>query len=928
MSEHKPVVLQTMGASEFDEGFTLRTMLGVLFIAIVMAPGSIYLNLVAGSSLGGAAEWVTIILFVEIARRSMSTLKKQEIFLLYYVAAALMGSELASAGGPLWTQYFIQCDAARDTGIAQQLPSWVGPKLGSAALAARTLFHRDWLPALALMVLGVITSRISWFSMSYLLYRMTSDVEHLNFPMAPIAAGGSTALAESSAGKETWRWRVFSTGAVIGIVFGAIYVGLPTCTGSLTGTPVFLLPIPWLDFTKATEHLLPATALGCTLNLGTLLVGAVLPFWIVVGSFIGAMTSIVVNPLLYHYGWLTSWHPGMDTIQIMFVNGIDFWMSFGMGIAFAVALIGLISTARALTAAGWGAKTRTTTQLPPGRGDFPIPFAIVAYVVVTLLYIFLCKLLVPAFPIWFFFFFGFVFTPINSYINARMIGLTGEFAGIPFVREGAFLFSGYQGVDIWFAPIPISNFGGYVQRFREMELVRLKFTSLMKAEAFMVPIILVCSMCFWALIWKLGPIPSPSYPYAQKMWHLQALNSCLWISGTSGQNSWACLADGGVAGYERGKWETSQDIAARFHGIQVHQVQRPSRTESWFATEAGVFHATGETWVQYRQAQGLPNDQVYALAIGQDQRLYAATAGGLAQFDGQTWRRLGTEPVRSVLADRDGSVWCLTPSGLLRWNGQSWKHFDQTNGFKTNNILSMAIDRTGLFWAGTDQGLASFDGRRWTWSTPPDTGSASAPVSLVAIDEREGKWCLSGKQLYHYDETWTPESWPAQIQSTTIHQLFCTEEALWVCGDAGLFRRDRSGKWEDLSQCPGAPPSPIVSVDAREDQRWLLQAIKPTVIAAGLGVGLFGILGLGWLGLPVIVVYGFIRSLGTIPHLIMPEIIGALLGRYYFRKKFGAENWDLWTPVLCAGFACGMGLIGMASIAFVLAAKAVIATPF
>jgi hypothetical protein len=45
-------------------------------------------------------------------------------------------------------------------------------------------------------------------------------------------------------------------------------------------------------------------------------------------------------------------------------------------------------------------------------------------------------------------------------------------------------------------------------------------------------------------------------------------------------------------------------------------------------------------------------------------------------------------------------------------------------------------------------------------------------------------------------------------------------------------------------------------------------------------------------------------------------------------RKFGEENWKKWTPVLCAGFACGMGLMGMAAIAVVLAAKSVIAAPF
>ena len=54
--------------------------------------------------------------------------------------------------------------------------------------------------------------------------------------------------------------------------------------------------------------------------------------------------------------------------------------------------------------------------LPEGRGDLPIPLAFVGLV----------WYLVPEFPWWISAFFGFVWTPIYSYIGAHMIGLTGS----------------------------------------------------------------------------------------------------------------------------------------------------------------------------------------------------------------------------------------------------------------------------------------------------------------------------------------------------------------------------------------------------------------------------------------------------------------------------------------------------------------------
>ena len=67
--------LPELEPDSFHEGFTLRTALGALFVAIIMLPGSMYLGLMMGSDLGPAAEWTTIILFVEVARRSFTVLR-------------------------------------------------------------------------------------------------------------------------------------------------------------------------------------------------------------------------------------------------------------------------------------------------------------------------------------------------------------------------------------------------------------------------------------------------------------------------------------------------------------------------------------------------------------------------------------------------------------------------------------------------------------------------------------------------------------------------------------------------------------------------------------------------------------------------------------------------------------------------------------
>lgn len=526
--------------THFEEGFDWKTIIGAIFIGFLMMPGSMYLQLVIGQGIGPAARWVTIILFAEIAKRAHSDLKQQEIFLLYYMAGAALASPFS---GLLWNQYLVQSDAARMLGVTEFIPTWVAPAAESLSMVERSFFHRDWLIPILLLVGSQIIQRIDHFGLGYALYRITSDVEKLPFPMAPVAALGTMALAESAEEKkESWKWRVFSIGGVIGLAFGFLYVVLPIISGLIFTEQIRLIPIPWIELTSYTEDILPAVATGLQLDLGLLFIGMVLPFWAVMGGLIGLIITIILNPILYSNGILTRWHPGMATVDTVFANNFDFYMSFGIGLGLAIGIIGVWSVVRSFR--GKDGNRGTLHDLfhpPPGRGDFNFWIAIGIYFFSTLAYVGLCVWLVPSFPWIFFLAYGFIYTPVISYITARMEGIAGQFVSLPLVREASFIagarFFGYQGIEIWYAPIPIHNYGEATVQFRQIELTGTSLRGIIKAELLVFPIVMVASLMFSQFIWRLAPIPSSSYPYAQELWHLQALNTLLMQTSTLEGNS-------------------------------------------------------------------------------------------------------------------------------------------------------------------------------------------------------------------------------------------------------------------------------------------------------------------------------------------------------------------------------------------------------
>src|SRR5438132_8407429 len=76
----------------WEDGFGVKAMIGGLFVGLIMTPASMYMQLVVGADIGPAAQWVTIILFIEVARRAFTILKRPEIFVLYYMAGATLVS--------------------------------------------------------------------------------------------------------------------------------------------------------------------------------------------------------------------------------------------------------------------------------------------------------------------------------------------------------------------------------------------------------------------------------------------------------------------------------------------------------------------------------------------------------------------------------------------------------------------------------------------------------------------------------------------------------------------------------------------------------------------------------------------------------------------------------------------------------------------
>lgn len=557
---------------EFLDGFGWSTVIGILFCGFIMMPGAIYLGLMTGGNLGAAATWVTLILFGEVARRALKSMSKQQLIVLLHAAGGIMGGQ-ALFGTLVYRAYFVTSEAVRDAGMRDCFPSWFAPHPDSPAILERNLFHGDWMVPIIIVAALMVISTLNRYTLGYFFFRLTSDIEKLPFPLAPISAQGAMAMAEaeeargSSAGaesaegaaallamkrgekKKSDRWRIFTLGTTIGVVFGLLQVGIPAISGLFLDKPFYLIPQPFVDTTTLTESVLPAAPTGIAIDLGLMITGMVLPFWAVMGSAAAIIATIIVNPTLHHFGVLARWQPGMNAVNAAYANNVDFWMSFGIGSAFAIAVASIFQTVRdvrrrtkemkAQLAVSPDTPRESIWATPKsGRGDWPMWLAIGGYVVISVIQLVFCYIMLRGTGtamhvlLIFLFVFIFIYNPFISYVNARLLGISGQSVDIPFIKETAFILSGAKGVEVWLAPIPIANYGAQAQSFRVNELTGVSFRSLFKADLVILPVMFLLSWFFWGFIWKGNAIPSDVFPTAQINWELQAKNEALLYSST------------------------------------------------------------------------------------------------------------------------------------------------------------------------------------------------------------------------------------------------------------------------------------------------------------------------------------------------------------------------------------------------------------
>lgn len=265
---------------------------------------------------------------------------------------------------------------------------------------------------------------------------------------------------------------------------------------------------------------------------------------------------------------------------------------------------------------------------------------------------------------------------------------------------------------------------------------------------------------------------------------------------------------------------------------------------SWLGAPAPLHALNGETWRIYKPTNtGVPGNYTYSIYIDEQDVVWLTAddpvwdEGGLARFDGDTWRTWtnvdGLSPTHFVHGLRtgpDGHLWLGSDLGLLRFDGVRLNVvWNASNApWPTNGVSDFAWDSVGNLWVALDDrqtvrgGLAMYDGIDWTVYTTANGLPWRAPwdnVTAVEVDDLDNVWIGSdvmGGAIYD-GSRWT---WLG-VEGSHVNDIeIAADGEPWYAFNGIGVRSWNGQRWVDRNGPFGTNDVSLVTLD-REGFMWI-----------------------------------------------------------------------------------------------------------
>ena len=190
---------------------------------------------------------------------------------------------------------------------------------------------------------------------------------------------------------------------------------------------------------------------------------------------------------------------------------------------------------------------------------------------------------------------------------------------------------------------------------------------------------------------------------------------------------------GGIAKFDGTSYVLFDSLHKTWPGHIFRSIYEDREQNLWMgSSDSSLFKWNGKDLLRYSQAQGLVNDNIYAITQDLEGNMWfgganmwtGAKSGGLTKYDGTSFIQYELQPsggvadvnnIRALMTDRKGNVWIGSyGGGLIKYDGEHFTFYTTKEGLSSNLIVSLLEDQDGNIWAGTpDAGVNRFDGQHF-----------------------------------------------------------------------------------------------------------------------------------------------------------------------------------------------------------------------
>lgn len=278
--------------------------------------------------------------------------------------------------------------------------------------------------------------------------------------------------------------------------------------------------------------------------------------------------------------------------------------------------------------------------------------------------------------------------------------------------------------------------------------------------------------------------------------------------------------------YFRETWSTREGLPHN----QVHAIAQTPDGYLWFGTWEGLVRYNGMEFEIYNRANvpSLRDNGVRSISITGSGRLIAGTSrGGVAILEDGVWRNVGEadglaqDEVMEALEDRKGRLWVATESaGVSRIGDGPPRQYRIEDGLPSNATYALLEDARGQLWVGTSDGLARIDGDTVT-AFGNDSGLPRGTVFAIVESGDGGLYVGTESGVYYgIDDRFSPLS--PDLPRDAVASLYVGEGGdVWIgTVNHGLLRFGRQGV-ESLGSRSGLPNNRVAALFVdREGSIW------------------------------------------------------------------------------------------------------------